>query len=131
MPPLHGKERPVKVTIELPDRIGWALTDHAEARNMILSQMIAGMVLKAFTPTATGSAPSLADRVVTEWSKGAPDAVIAHRLGEPLESVRTARRGRRLTAHKFDRRKWAHELTPSTIQPPASSGVSFRAEEAA
>lgn len=121
----------MKVTIELPDRIGWALTDHAEARNMRLPQMIAGMVLKAFTPTATGSAPSLADRVVAEWSKGAPDAVIAHRLGEPLESVRIARRSRKLTAHKFDRRKWAHELTPVTTQPPASSGVSYSQEEAA
>lgn len=121
----------MRVVIEIPDRIGWALTDHAEARNMRLSQMIAGMVLKAFTPKANGSAPSLADRVVTEWSKGTPDPVIAHRLGEPLESVRIARRSRKLTAHKFDRRKWAHELTPSTIQPPASSGVSFTQGEAA
>src|SRR5690606_3549192 len=121
----------MRVTIELPDRIGWALTDHAEARNMNLPQMIAGMVLKAFTPTATGSAPSLADRVVTEWSKGAPDAVIAHRLGEPLESVRIARREGRLAAHKFDRRKWAHEVTPATIHPPTPSGVSFSQEAAA
>ena len=90
-----------------------------------LSQMITGMVLKAFAPTATGSAPSLADRVVTEWSKGAPDAVIAHRLGEPLESVRIARRGRRLTAHKFDRRKWAHELTPEQSNPRHRRGFRF------
>lgn len=121
----------MKVTIDIPDRIGWALTDYAEARNMNLPQMIAGMVLKAFTPSATGAAPSLADRVASEWSKGAPDPVIAHRLGEPLESVRTARRERKLAAHKFDRRKWAHELTPATIQPPASSGVSFTRGEAA
>lgn len=121
----------MKVTIDIPDRIGWALTDHAEARSTDLPHLITGMVLKAFTPTATGAAPTLADRVVTEWSKGAPDAVIAHRLGEPLESVRTARRERKLAAHKFDRRKWTHELTPATIQPPASSGVSFSNEEAA
>lgn len=121
----------MKVTIDIPDRIGWALTDHAEARNVNLSQLIAGMVLKAFTPTATGAAPSLADRVVTEWSKGTPDIVIAHRLREPLESVRSARRSRKLTAHKFDRRKWEHELTPVTTQAPASSGVSYSQEEAA
>lgn len=121
----------MKVTIEIPDRIGWALTDHAEARNMRLAEMITGMVLKAFTPTATGSAPSLADRVVTEWSKGTPDPVIAHRLGETLDSVRAARRSRALKPHKFDRRKWEHELTPATIQPPALSGVSYSREKAA
>lgn len=121
----------MKVTVEIPDRIGWALTDHAEARNTNLSRMITGMVLKAFTPTATGAAPSRVDRVVTEWSKGAPDPVIAHRLGETLESVRAARRSRGLKPHKFDRRKWEHELTPATIQPPASPGVSYSEKEAA
>lgn len=121
----------MKVTIEIPDRIGWALTDHAEARHSTLPLMIAGMVLKAFAPKATGAAPSLADRVESEWSKGAPDAVISHRLGEPLESVRVARRSRGLKPHKFDRRKWEHELTPATIQPPAPSGVSYSDKEAA
>lgn len=121
----------MKVTIEIPDRIGWALTDHAEARHSTLQLMIAGMVLKAFAPKAAGAAPSLADRVEAEWSKGAPDAVIAHRLGEPLESVRAARRALKLAAHKFRREQWEHELTPPTIQPPASSGVSYSEQEAA
>lgn len=120
----------MKVTIDIPDRIGWALTDHAEARGKSLPSLIAGMVLKAFTPSPSGRGMSIRDRVGQEWSKGAPDAVIAHRLGEPLESVRAARRSLNLTAHKFRRDQWAHELTPATIQPPASAGGSFIEGEA-
>lgn len=100
----------MKVTFELPDPIGWALTDHAEKRGTDLAHLIGGMVLKAFRPRADGSAPSFRDRVETEWSKGAPDPVIAHRLGEPVESVRVARRSLKLDPHKFNRDVWASEL---------------------
>jgi len=101
----------VKVTLELPDPIGWALTDHAEKRGTDLPHLIGGMVLKAFRPKADGQAPSFRDRVETEWSKGAPDPVIAHRLGEPVESVRVARRSLHVDPHKFKRDEWAAELS--------------------
>lgn len=106
----------MKVILELPDPIGWALTDHAEKRGTDLPHLIGGMVLKAFRPKADGRAPSFRDRVEAEWSKGAPDPVIAHRLGEPVESVRVARRSLGYAAHKFRRDEWATELsTPTTI----------------
>jgi hypothetical protein len=129
MPDNKGREQSMRVTVEIPDRIGWALTDRAEARGINLGGLIGRMVVRAWTPTPGGSAPTMRDRVEREWSKGAPDAVIAHRLGEPVESVRVARRSLNLSPHKFRREQWAHELTPS--QPPASSGVSFTQEEAA
>lgn len=119
----------MRVTVEIPDRIGWALTDRAEARGMNLGDLIGRMVVRAWTPTPDGRAPTMRDRVEREWSKGAPDAVIAHRLGEPLESVRVARRSLKLTPHKFRREQWAHELNPT--QPPASSGVSSTQQEEA
>lgn len=100
----------MKVTLELPDPIGWALTDHAEKRGTDLPHLIGGMVLKAFRPRADGRAPSFRDRVEAEWGKGAPDPVIAHRLGEPVEAVRVARRSLKLAPHKFVRDVWAHEL---------------------
>ncbi|WP_447948235.1 hypothetical protein [Microbacterium maritypicum] len=97
----------MKVTLELPDQIGWALTDHAEKRGTDLPHLIGGMVLKAFRPRADGSAPSFRDRVEVEWGKGAPDPVIAHRLGEPVEAVRVARRSLGIPPHKFVREAWA------------------------
>lgn len=101
----------MKVTLELPDPIGWALTDHAEKRGTDLPHLIGGMVLKAFRPKADGQAPSFRDRVEAEWEKGAPDPVIAHRLGEPVESVRVARRSLGYAPHRFYRDRWAAELS--------------------
>lgn len=101
----------MKVTLELPDPIAWALTDHAEKRGTDLPHLIGGMVLKAFRPRADGQAPSFRDRVEVEWGKGAPDPVIAHRLGEPVESVRVARRSLKLPPHRFYRDRWAAELS--------------------
>lgn len=101
----------MKVTLELPDPIAWALTDHAEKRGTDLPHLIGGMVLKAFRPRADGQAPSFRDRVEAEWEKGAPDPVIAHRLGEPVESVRVARRSLSLSPHRFYRDRWAAELS--------------------
>lgn len=101
----------MRVTLDIPDPIGWALTDHAEKRGTDLPHLIGGMVLKAFRPKADGQAPSFRDRVEAEWSKGAPDPVIAHRLGEPVESVRVARRSLKLDPHKFNRGEWAAELS--------------------
>lgn len=96
----------MKVTLELPDQIGWALTDHAEKRGTDLPHLIGGMVLKAFRPRADGSAPSFRDRVEVEWGKGAPDPVIARRLGERVEAVRVARRSLGFAPHKFVREAW-------------------------
>ena len=101
----------MKVTLDIPDTIGWALTDHAEKRGTDLPHLIGGMVLKAFRPRADGQAPSFRDRVEVEWSRGAPDPVIAHRLGEPVEAVRVARRSLHLEPHKFNRDQWATELS--------------------
>lgn len=109
----------MKVTLELPDPIAWALTDHAEKRGTDLPHLIGGMVLKAFRPRADGQAPSFRDRVEAEWSKGAPDPVIAHRLGEPVESVRVARRSLKLEPHRFYRDRWAAELS----QPQQIAGA--------
>lgn len=100
----------MKVTLEIPDPIGWALTDHAERRGTDLPHLIGGMVLKAFTPKPDGQAPSFRDHVEREWSKGAPDPVIAHRLGEPVEAVRVARRSLGVAPHKFNRAEWMSEL---------------------
>lgn len=100
----------MKVTLEIPDNIGWALTDHAEKRGTNLPALISGMVLKAFRPRPDGQAPTFRDRVKNEWEKGAPDAVIAHRLHETVETVRVARRSLKLPPHKFRREQWAHEL---------------------
>ncbi|MEV4777481.1 hypothetical protein [Microbacterium sp. LWH12-1.2] len=101
----------MKVTVDIPDPIGWALTDHAEKRGTDLPNLIGGLVLKAFRPKADGKAPSFRDHVEREWSKGAPDPVIAHRLGEPVEMVRVARRSLKLEPHKFDRAQWMGELS--------------------
>ena len=107
----------MKVTVELPDPIGWALTDHAETKGTNLPNLITGMVLKIFTPKADGQAPSFRDHVEREWSKGVPDPVIAHRLGEPVESVRVARRSLGYTPHKFKREQWAAELGRADVRP--------------
>lgn len=107
----------MKITLELPDRIGWAMTDIAEKRNTTLPLLITGMVLKVFTPKASGAAPTFRDRVHTEWEKGAPDPVIAHRLGEPVEQVRVARRALGLGPRKFAREQWMDELGRADVRP--------------
>lgn len=99
----------MKVTLEIPDPIAWALTDHAEKRGTDLPHLIGGMVLKAFRPRTDGQAPSFRDRVEVEWEKGAPDPVIAHRLGERVESVRVARRSLHLEPHKYKPKDWPDE----------------------
>lgn len=107
----------MKVTLELPDRIGWAMTDIAEKRTTTLPQLITNMILKVFTPKPSGAAPTFRDRVHTEWDKGAPDPVIAHRLGEPVEAVRVARRSLGLAPRKFVREQWADELGRADVRP--------------
>lgn len=99
----------MKVTLELPDPIGWALTDHAEKRGTDLPHLIGGMVLKAFRPKADGQAPSFRDRVEAEWEKGTPDPVIAHRLRADVGAVRVARRSLGYDPHKYKPKDWPEE----------------------
>lgn len=120
----------MKIQVEIPDRLGWVLASRAEARGMRVGEMVAAMLVRAYRPSPEGRAPSMRDRVQVEWEKGAPDPVIAHRLGERVDAVRIARRSLGLKPHKFRREQWVHELTPAH-EPPASSGVSSSQEEAA
>lgn len=116
----------MKVTVEIPDKIGWVLAGQAERHGMKVGQMIAHMIITAHKPAPDGSALSLRERVRREWEKGVPDPVIAHRLGFTLETIRRHRRTLG-NPNRFRRERWEHELN----SPPASSGVLSTQEEAA
>lgn len=100
----------MKVTVEVPDRMGWVLAGYAERRGITVGEMIAGMLARTYRPNAEGVALSIRDRVRAEWERGAPDPVIAHRLQLPTGTVAANRRALGLKAHRFRREQWEHEL---------------------
>lgn len=100
----------MKVTVEVPDRMGWVLAGDAQRRGMSTAQMIADMLARKYQTDANGVALSLRDRVRAEWENGAPDPVIAYRLDLATGTVARIRRKLGLQANRFRREQWEHEL---------------------
>lgn len=110
----------MKVTVNVDDRDFWQLANRAEREGVKVADLIAAVFrsaggVHAYHPVV------LRDKVAELVDAGIPDPVIAHRLGEPLEQVRSARRGLRLKAVRFRREQWDHELSrPSTRSSEAA-----------
>lgn len=100
----------MKVTVEVPDRMGWVLAGHAERKGVTVGVLIAGMLQRAYRSRPDGAMMTTRERVRSEWELGAPDPVIAHRLQMNVDTVRAHRRALRLVAHRFRREQWEHEL---------------------
>lgn len=104
----------MKVTVNIDDRDFWQLANRAEREGVKVADLLAAMFrtaggMKQYAPVV------FRDHVAELAHAGIPDPVIAHRLGQPLESVRAARRALGITAVKFRREHWVHELSrPAT-----------------
>lgn len=111
----------MKVTVNIDDREFWKLANRAEREGVKVADLISAIFrtaqdVKALRPIV------FRDKVAELVDRGIPDPVIAHRLGEPLQAVRVARRSLKLPAVKFKRERWQHELGRATVRPSALEG---------
>jgi len=109
----------MKVTVNVDDRDFWQLANRAEKEGVRVADLLAALFrtakdVRSFRPVV------FRDKVGELVERGIPDPVIAHRLGESLESVRSARRGLGLPAVRFRREAWEHELTGRAAVRPSS-----------
>ena len=110
----------MKVTVNIDDRDFWALANKAEQQGVKVADLLAAMFRTGTAVPARGMRPVvLRDKVAELIDAGIPDPVIAHRLGEPLEMVRSVRRQLGLRPVRFDRRRWEHELSRPVVRAVA------------
>lgn len=110
----------MKVTVNIDDKDFWALANKAEQQGVKVADLLGAMFRGGQHVHARGVRPVvLQDKVAELVDRGVPDPVIAHRLGEPLEMVRSVRRRLGVGPVKFDRRRWEDELS----RPPVRATV--------
>ena len=105
----------MKVTVNIPDREWFDLATEAERRGVKVGDMLAARLRG--TPSSTYRPIVLRDRVTLLVEKGIPDPVIAERLGESLEVVRSVRRKAGLKPNRFRRERWEHEFRRAESRP--------------
>lgn len=108
----------MKITIDIPDRHWAEMVIRAESHGLKIAELI-----RVAIDDAIPNRMPFPEQVLHLVKAGYPDARIAERYGVTNNAIKTIRLKAGLPANRFTR--------TDNPKPPASSGVSFRAEEAA
>lgn len=96
----------MRVTVDLDPKDVWRIEEIAETEHITPGEALRRMLAaKRVTPKRAAQRDTY-EYIEALVKAGKPDPVIAHRSGEPLETVRRIRRGLGYPAARFNRAEW-------------------------